>query len=328
VIDTNFVGRGKFRFDVIAKLAERLSNHRLQLVIPKFVIWEWAEHAHSDIEVLASAVVNAEQKIDPSLFDTVPVPVPDIEELISKIENLLSEIENVQIDASEPDEALSALRQQVLQIGAGSKKEGVKTGAADALLVQLVERLLGSFDCVAVGTNDKLLAATAQDIAGSVTVVRTQKDLWDWDGLHPTSAETERKIAVFVQQKLLEFDFGTPYTLFQSGFILDRSVFQHLDVTPDCISGDVSIFVLNVDDIRIESDQQSSESLAVLEVVVNASCLIMYSWRKQLEDEMSHDSGVFPLWIRSAVTVDLNDSGQPVEMSPDDRAEIKFNHDA
>jgi rRNA-processing protein FCF1 len=328
VIDTNFVGRGKFSLDVIAKFAKRLLDHRLQLIIPEFVIWEWAEHAHSDIEVLAAAVKTAGSKIDRSLFQLGECPgVPDIEVLIGEIETLLSEIENVQIEASEPQEALGALRQQVLQIGAGSKKEGVKTGAADALLVQLAERLLDTFDRLAVATSDKLLAATAQDIAGPVTVVQTQKDLWDWDGLHPTSAEIARKVEVFVRQRLMEFDYGTPYTLLQSGYVLDRSVFQHLDVTPDCISGDVSISVSTVDEIEITSDQQSSDTLAILEVAVNASCLIVYSWKKQLEDELSHDSGVFPLRIRSAVTVDLDDSGQPIELSTDDRADITFNHD-
>lgn len=151
--------RGQFSSSTLAKMVADAGDGAT-FIIPKVVIWEWAEHAVSASNVLNAAARSS--RVD-ELIITAPkiVPTPSIEEVIRKIERALP----VGVEIDSPDEATweEAIRQQILQIGMGEKKQAVKTGAADAIVAATIKKYSADSEyAVVVVSGDKKLREVAK----------------------------------------------------------------------------------------------------------------------------------------------------------------------
>jgi hypothetical protein len=180
VLDTNFVGRGRLQVDAVRQLAGRLSERGHSVVIPEVVVWEWAQHAFDALQEARVALDKASRDVDGRLCLTLPeLQVPDVLQLVDTISSVLLEMPGVTILASDDASPSDAVQQQVLQIGLGIRKAGVKTGAADALVLSSVEVLVESCIEVVLCSGDKLLAETTEklDLADDqkVSVARTTR---------------------------------------------------------------------------------------------------------------------------------------------------------
>jgi hypothetical protein len=131
VIDTNFAGRGHFNQGRLKSLAAKLAGTGAQVVVPEVVIWEWAEHARAAFEALEGE--HSSFKVDQALIQIPPLPTrPSTDELCEQIISMLPN--EFTIWHHTRDDHQQAVRAQVLQKGAGERKKGVKTGAADHLI--------------------------------------------------------------------------------------------------------------------------------------------------------------------------------------------------
>lgn len=145
VVDTNVLGAGRLQIDQIKGLADELLDVDVEVVVPEVVVWEWAEHARSDLVSLEETTRLLRKRLGRAgLDDLHPAAsaegsgIPDVQEIVDRIMAQLVDVLNVRVLSTSPEAALDGLRSQVLQTGAGSRKPsagGTKTGAADAAWV-------------------------------------------------------------------------------------------------------------------------------------------------------------------------------------------------
>ena len=166
ILDTNALRDGQFSSSALQQWARALGEGEVDLVIPEVVVWEWAEHADSAYASLAAT--HRDYKVDPAVLPVPPLPEASAKsELISRIRGLISRPAVVW----SPGEATweSAVRDQVLQTGVGERKQGVKTGAADAIVLacvaEQVEDRRGT-EAVILATRDKGLRKACKDRFG------------------------------------------------------------------------------------------------------------------------------------------------------------------
>ncbi|WP_024820628.1 hypothetical protein [Arthrobacter sp. 31Y] len=157
ILDTNALPHGHYNERVLNDLIE-VASRGAKIVIPEVVVWEWAEHARLAQESLAEVMKH--HRVDETLVARPPLPeIPDIEELVTRIESVLRG--RATIWSPPAGVWRDALMQQVLQIGAGERKAGTKTGAADAVVLACVEDQVYTAEGAAVllTKDDRLRAA-------------------------------------------------------------------------------------------------------------------------------------------------------------------------
>ena len=170
VLDTNALRRGHFDGKAVRQWTEAVGRDA-EIFIPEVVVWEWAEHAASAHTVLQSQL--QEFRVDGGLYDR-PVLADQlpIEELVERIVAMLPDA--VRVWSPPSSGWRQAVMDQVLQIGTGERKEGVKTGAADAIVLacvlEQVEDRRGT-EPVLVATNDKGLMASCVRLFGGEVLV-------------------------------------------------------------------------------------------------------------------------------------------------------------
>jgi len=157
VIDTNVYGsNGEFRARSFAADARLCEANEVDVWVPEVVVWEWAEHAHTRAVTAHTASTRAWSILKDANVRGLEWVVPNVDQLIDGIRSAIEAHPNAHIVDCEPDNALLALRDQVLQQGAGSKKEGIKTGAADsAWLRDVASQNGGDLDGLLILTGDR-----------------------------------------------------------------------------------------------------------------------------------------------------------------------------
>ena len=159
VIDTNFVGKGRFSPKQITGLGQRISASGALLLVPEVVVWEWAEHLVSDVR-LAKESLN---RIEPysELFSTVGAELTtSVDEAVETISAHIDGQDSFAVSRLHGDDAIRSIRDQILQTGAGETKSGIKTGAADSTVLALIEREsrdLAAGQVLILATSDKLM---------------------------------------------------------------------------------------------------------------------------------------------------------------------------
>lgn len=157
MLDANYAGRGHFNQRRLAHLAATVAGGEVEFVIPEVVLWEWAEHAAAVTEALLE-----EHKRFPVCSTVFPLPsMPPPLEIIDLVAAIIAALpRNFHVWRPPATDWRGAVRAQVLQTGTGERKDGVKTGAADHLVLscvraQIDERLAA--EAVVLATADKHL---------------------------------------------------------------------------------------------------------------------------------------------------------------------------
>lgn len=135
VLDTNVFGQQpEPDLGTIRRWASACVEHDAELWLPTVVAWELAQHAvAADAEHLRElAAINKRR----ARWGSDPLPLPrrlSVEAVLARI----VESGAMLIDTP-PEAAVEALMDQILLRGAGARKKGVKTGAADSAWVHAV----------------------------------------------------------------------------------------------------------------------------------------------------------------------------------------------
>jgi len=177
VLDTNSLRRGQFNVEAALQWVEAVGPDA-DIFVPEAVIWEWAEHAASAHKTLQSQL--AEFRVEMRLYERPTLADQmSIESLVERVEELLPD--PIRVWSPPSSTWKQAVMDQVLQVGSGERKEGVKTGAADSIVLACVQDQVyerhGS-EAVLLATNDKGLSASCSRFFGEeVLVVRGTVDL-------------------------------------------------------------------------------------------------------------------------------------------------------
>lgn len=157
VLDTNILGRGHFNLHRLQSVLESVAGSGVEVVVPEVVVWEWAEHAAATYEALVEE--HRAFRVDESLYR-----LPDMPPVLPKQELVAAILKAIPRDVTvwrpQGEEWRAAIEAQVLQTGTGERKGGVKTGAADHLLLACVREQLderGSAEAVVLATGDRNL---------------------------------------------------------------------------------------------------------------------------------------------------------------------------
>jgi hypothetical protein len=149
-VDANVMARGKLWLDELRDWAGVLERIEWEVWIPEPVAWEWAEHAVDEYQQAVTTYRSAARKLRLAGFPPPNwSPETDPSVLISEYVNRITAIRNVVVVSVHPDDALRALRDQVLlrppaeRKNARDGKLGVKTGAADIASVAAIRRHAG-----------------------------------------------------------------------------------------------------------------------------------------------------------------------------------------
>lgn len=175
ILDTNAMPHGQFNSRALRRLRDMVGAGS-SIVVPEVVVWEWAEHAHKAQLALNLSV--AQHRVDPAVITPASVPAtPTVDELV---ETITSALVAAGVEIWKPDEDVwkQALRQQVLQVGAGEVKDGIKTGAADAVVLASAKHFeYRSEPPVLLYSSDARLRTQAKSEAPDLLVANATRDI-------------------------------------------------------------------------------------------------------------------------------------------------------
>ncbi len=140
VFDTNVWSSGRFNADTLKSRATRLGKAGIKVLIPEVILWEWASHSAQD----AKNGIDSWRRLAKAGLVSGSYPGPHNHvDVLERLGEFLAKIPNIQIVPVSGDASIAGLRDQVLQTGPGSTKQGVKTGAADSTWVRDVLKAVG-----------------------------------------------------------------------------------------------------------------------------------------------------------------------------------------
>lgn len=147
--------RGLPDLDAIDRLLRVLNGSRpeVEVWIPEPVLWEWSEHTFQRLIKAKTELGRGLKELSKARIASIPGPleVPDdvevvVAELRAELEGLSPKLRILDLLAV-PEAAFGGLRDQVLQLGAATKKgtesNPVKTGASDSASCRLIEAVAG-----------------------------------------------------------------------------------------------------------------------------------------------------------------------------------------
>lgn len=147
----------------IRDLARLLDEQEMptEIWIPEPVLWEWAEHTWNTLQDIVGPL-NQLSKTGITSFAGLRGSLPSgLEEVLEDLEGELAEIERVRVIRlnTRSEVAVNAVRDQVLQFGAASRKgsDRTKTGASDSATLRLIQAEVAELaeDGVAIVSGDK-----------------------------------------------------------------------------------------------------------------------------------------------------------------------------
>lgn len=150
VLDANAHGyRGVLNLEILRELGQEADEEDIEVWLPEPLLWEGVVHL---FEVLGEAAREADRARGLARRVGLDVPrwsVPSVEELLQEMQHAARLVPNLRILSLVGDDAIAALRDQVLQTGPGGvktqkdpdgKSKPVRTGALDSAWLRLVHR--------------------------------------------------------------------------------------------------------------------------------------------------------------------------------------------
>lgn len=166
VLDANYAGRGHFNETRLVALAATVAGGEVDFVIPEVVVWEWAEHAAA----AADALVEERRRFPVSRALFAIPPMPDRVETSDLVALVVAGLPpGFAVWSPSVTDWKDAVEAQVLQTGAGERREGVKTGAADHIVLGCVRDQLDNrniAEAVVLATSDRHLKRVCQRLLG------------------------------------------------------------------------------------------------------------------------------------------------------------------
>jgi hypothetical protein len=222
VLDANALRRGHFNAASLRQWVDAAGGGDVDILIPEVVLWEWAEHAAS-----AHATLHAQHqefKVDPAVYDR-PTLTEEVskETLVTRITALLPQSVTLWVPPASAWER--AVMEQVLQIGTGERRDSVKTGAADSLVLACVQEQVDErrgTEAVLLATNDKRLQkACSTRFGDDVLLAGSTADLLNRiNSFEPARGDLQEEVEEVLRRLLPDArsEIGAALDTFEMGF--------------------------------------------------------------------------------------------------------------
>lgn len=327
VLDANAVGRGQYSAKGLRAWLNAVGEDG-QVVIPEVVVWEWAEHAHAAHAELQRQLEGF--RVEPSIYPTPAlVEAGPVDEVVKQI--LVELPRSVDVWSPSSGDWRQALKNQVLQVGNGERKNGVKTGAADSIVLTCVQTQVDSREeaqPVFLATNDKgLREACRREFGDEVLLVGTTFDLLKkLNSFRPAEEElilpTQEAISDLVRD--LESDIGSALHSFEMGFRFHDGPRSRKPIESDVPTRVVArvdeVDLLELNDLRIPTDT-SERRVGLADVRVFGVIRIVESHLLQNADGSSswvvmYDSPITHSFVDFTVAVTWNQNWKVEAVAP------------
>lgn len=193
VFDANVFGEDAFpNIRLIEKYVEVCRRRGVELLIPESVVWELAEHATARSQEILALIETHNRKREQWGISIIELPGAfSPEDIRRNIEDAGATV----IELTEAD-AKEALRDQVLQVGAGTRKGKTKTGASDSAAFRSVVTEYGNvIENVLIVTADTEGATSTFERLGGAPP-RIAKHLRDIGTLFDETVEAGDEVSV------------------------------------------------------------------------------------------------------------------------------------
>jgi len=299
-LDTNGIGSGKLNLQELARFAEAMDAHDLydaEIWIPEPVLWEWAEHAYSQLSSASTIYRKAAKELRAAGIEIDEIRashVHDVESAVAAIEDGLDDIEHVRVLRLKDHSAAAeeGLRDQILQIGTGRRKPdgrsaSVKTGGADGASFRLIEAAAEDYlPAVVVVSADRDARSYFSGHDGPIIVGSLREALRGVE-LLPNDEELTEALRESFQQALLAsngVELTTNATL-ENGWAAFKS---DAAVDDDLLSSEVSVKsigeILSIEDIEVTR----RESYASATAIARIDLLVEGVRWNDVDDELVH----------------------------------------
>src|SRR5258707_59748 len=164
VFDSNAFGHARPDLAFLEDLAQRLYTIDIETWIPEPVAWEWAQHLAEDWRNVQTATAEERRRLRRAGLAEHISPYRDARAVVDVFLKHLAAVPHLTIVPVSPQNALLALKDQILLIPPGRRKGEVKTGASDsAWLRTILDRVDGDArQLLIVGADNDVEAAFAE----------------------------------------------------------------------------------------------------------------------------------------------------------------------
>lgn len=202
VIDTNLWGRGTLDITRLRDLARRLAKLRVKVWIPTQVVMEWARHAVDDVELIIPSWTSLRRA--GLVADRFPL-TQEVSVMLDQLLEAVNAVDNVTVLPMSGTAAIAGIRDQILRTGAGTVRQGVRTGAADSSWVRdaLIAAGNDPSRIVFLTKNGKDVYATMQRMGISTEEIYVRPEHRLLDSIVAVANASEHMTAL-VAQHLLE----------------------------------------------------------------------------------------------------------------------------
>ena len=178
VFDTNAFGHARPDLAFLEDLAQRLHTIDIETRVPEPVAWEWAQHLAEDWQNVETAMAEERRRLRRAGLAGHSSPYGDTRAVVSVFLARLAAVPHLTILALSPQNALLAIKDQILQVPPGRRKGDVKTGASDsAWLRTILDEVDGDTGRLLIVSQDKDVEAAFGEWKKDCPVIRRRSQL-------------------------------------------------------------------------------------------------------------------------------------------------------
>jgi hypothetical protein len=178
VFDSNAFGHARPDLAFLEDLARRLYTIDIETWVPEPVAWEWAQHLAEDWQKVQTAMAEERRRLRRAGLAEHSTPYGNARAVVDVFLARLAGVPHLTIPALSPQNALLAVKDQILLVPPGRRKGEVKTGASDsAWLRTVLDRVDGDTGRLLIVSDDKDVEAAFEEWKKDCPLIRRRSQL-------------------------------------------------------------------------------------------------------------------------------------------------------
>jgi len=178
VFDSNAFGVARPDLAFLEDLAQRLHGIKIETWVPEPVAWEWAQHLAEDWHNVQTAMADERRRLKRAGLTGHSSPYKDARAVVDAFLARLDAVPHLTVIPLSPQNALLAVKDQILLIPPGRLKDKVKTGASDsAWLRAVLDQVDGDIGRLLLVSEDKDIKAAFKEWGKADPLMRKRVEL-------------------------------------------------------------------------------------------------------------------------------------------------------
>lgn len=178
VFDSNAFSYGRPDLAFLEDLAQRLHTIGIETWVPDPVAWEWAQHLADDWQKMQTAMAEERHRLRRARLIHHSSPYGDARTVTETFLKNLATIPHLTLIPLSPENALLAVKDQILLLPPARRKDDVKTGASDsAWLRTVLDEVGGDTTRLLIVSDDKDIKAAFEEWKKDCPLMRRRGQL-------------------------------------------------------------------------------------------------------------------------------------------------------